>query len=59
LLRVLKRSLEEQVATRREAGETRSLLLALAEQGRRIERRAAEFRDDIELMVEAERHASR
>lgn len=51
---LMQRGLDEQAATRREVGEMRSLLLALAEQGRRVERRVGEVRDDIELMVKAE-----
>jgi len=51
---LVQRSLDEQSALRRELGEMRSLLLALADQGRRIERRVGEIRDDIELMVKTE-----
>jgi len=51
---LIQRSLDEQKTLRREVGEVRSLAVALAEQGRRIERRVAEVRDDIEVMVKAE-----
>ena len=51
---LIQRNLEEQGAIRREVGEMRSLLLAVVDQGRRTERRVAELRDDIELMVKAE-----
>jgi chromosome segregation ATPase len=40
--------------TRSEVADIRSLTLALVEQGRRLDRRFTEFRDDIELMVKAE-----
>jgi hypothetical protein len=53
-------SLNEQREIRREGGEQRSLLLALADQGQRLdrrmgdlERRMGEMRDDIELMLKA------
>lgn len=39
---------------RREMTDQRSLLLALVEQGQRLERRISETRDDIELMLRAE-----
>jgi hypothetical protein len=44
----------EQKVLRREVSEMRSLLLSVADQGRRTERRVAEIRDDIEVMVKAE-----
>jgi hypothetical protein len=54
-------SLNEQREMRREVGEQRSPLLALAEQGQRldrrmgdVERRMGEMREDIELMLKAE-----
>jgi hypothetical protein len=61
-------SLNEQREMRREVGEQRSLLLALADQGQRldrrmtdlelrmggVERRMGEMRDDIELMLKTE-----
>jgi hypothetical protein len=54
-------SLNEQRGMRREVGEQRSLLLALADQGQRLdrrmgdlERRMGEMREDIELMLKAE-----
>jgi hypothetical protein len=53
--------LNEQREMRREVGDQRSLLLALAEQGQRLdrrmgdlERRMGEMREDIELMLKAE-----
>jgi hypothetical protein len=39
---------------RREMTDQRTLLLALVEQGQRLERRISETRDDIELMLRAE-----
>jgi hypothetical protein len=39
---------------RREMTDQRTLLLALVEQGQRLERRITETRDDIELMLKAE-----
>jgi hypothetical protein len=39
---------------RREMTDQRGLLLALVEQGQRLERRITETRDDIELMLKAE-----
>jgi hypothetical protein len=39
---------------RREMADQRDLLLALVEQGQRLERRITETRDDIELMLKAE-----
>jgi hypothetical protein len=48
------RGIEETKATRREVGDMRSLLLALTDQVRRNERRMAEVRDDIEVMLKAE-----
>ncbi len=39
---------------RREMTDQRALLLALVEQGQRLERRISETRDDIELMLKAE-----
>ncbi len=50
---LMQRSLGEQAAIRREVGELRSLVLMLADQGRRIERRSTEVVDDIEVMVKA------
>ena len=39
---------------RREQDEHRSLLLGLIDQGRRVERRMSEMRDDLELMIKSE-----
>jgi len=44
----------EQKMLRGEVTEMRSLLLSVADQVRRTERRVTEVRDDIELMVKAE-----
>jgi hypothetical protein len=51
---LMHRGLDEQARNRRELTEIRSLLLAVVDQGRRTERRVAELRDDIELMLKAE-----
>jgi predicted nucleic acid-binding Zn-ribbon protein len=58
---LVQRGLDEQAALRREVGEVRSLALALADQGRRLERRfgdmerrISDIRDDLELMLRAE-----
>jgi hypothetical protein len=40
--------------SRSEVADIRSLTLALVDQGRRLDRRFTEFRDDMELMVKAE-----
>lgn len=39
---------------RREQDEHRALLLGLIDQGRRVERRVSELRDDLELMIKPE-----
>jgi hypothetical protein len=39
---------------RREMTDQRTLLLALVDQGQRLERRISETKDDIELMLKAE-----
>jgi uncharacterized protein YhaN len=61
LQNLMLQSLNEQREMRREMGEQRSLLLALADQGQRldhrmsdVERRMGEMRDDIELMLKTE-----
>jgi hypothetical protein len=41
----------DQRAILRENSDMRTLVLALVDQGRRIERRVGELRDDIEVMV--------
>ena len=58
---LVQRSVEEQAAIRRENREIRSLLLSMAEQGRRLEqrmgnleRRIDDLKDDLELMLKAE-----
>ena len=43
----------EQTTIRRENGEMRTLVLLLSDQGRRIERKLGEVRDEIELMVKS------
>ena len=50
-LRLMRREFADM---RREMGDQRSLLLALADQGQRLERRIHDVRDDIELMLKAE-----
>jgi hypothetical protein len=49
--RLMERNLTEQAALRSDLREVRSLALALSEQGRRVERRVEELRDDLELML--------
>jgi len=39
---------------RREQEEHRTLLLGVIDQGRRLERRMSEMRDDLELMIKSE-----
>ena len=58
---LVQRSLDEQGAIRKENNEMRSLLLALVEQTRRVERRMADMErrfgevvSDVELMVRSE-----
>ena len=58
---LVQRSLDEQGAIRKENNEVRSLLLALVDQTRRIERRLADVErrlgevvSDVELMVKSE-----
>ena len=43
----------EQAGMRRQNGEMRSIALLLADQGRRLERKAGEVRDEVERMVKA------
>jgi chromosome segregation ATPase len=52
--RLMERNLTEQAALRSDLREVRSLALALSEQGRRVERRVEELRDDLELMLKTE-----
>ena len=44
----------EHAEMRRQNGEMRSIVLLLADQGRRIERKVGEVRDEVELMVKSE-----
>ena len=56
MLRVLNKQAEtrrEQTTIRRENGEMRTLALLLSDQGRRIERKLGEVRDEIEPMVKS------
>ena len=50
-LRGMRRDIADQ---RREMADQRSPLLALADRGRRLERRVSEVRDDIGVMLKAE-----
>ena len=53
-LRLLREIRADQHAMRAELREHSRLLVALSENGRRIERRLEELRDDLELMLKAE-----
>jgi hypothetical protein len=54
LARLCQQTLQETRATRKEVADVRSLGLQTVDFARRIERRIAEQRDDLELMLEAE-----
>ena len=54
LARLCRQTLQETRATRKEMAEVRSLSLQTIDYARRIERRVAEQRDDLELMLKAE-----
>lgn len=52
--RQLERVLDEQRALRREVDDVRSLVLALADQNRRLDRHLSDMQADLELMVKSE-----
>jgi coproporphyrinogen III oxidase-like Fe-S oxidoreductase len=54
LARLCQQTLQETRATRKELADVRPLSLQTIEYARRIERRVAEQRDDLELMIKAE-----
>ncbi|NEW93178.1 hypothetical protein [Rhodopseudomonas sp. BR0M22] len=54
LTRLCQQTLQETRATRKELAEVRTLSLQTIDYARRIERRVAEQRDDLELMIKAE-----
>lgn len=54
IARQLDRVLEEQRLMRREMDDVRSLVLGLADQNRRIDRRITDLQADLELMIKSE-----
>ncbi len=54
LTRLCQQTLQEARATRKELADIRAVSLQTIEYARRIERRVAEQRDDLELMIKAE-----
>ncbi len=51
---LVEHSLEGQNEMRRDTDDTRRVIIAALDQGRRIERRVEELRDDLEPMIKAE-----
>jgi hypothetical protein len=54
IARQLERVLDEQRALRQEMGDVRSLVVGLADQGRRFDRKMADMQSDLELMIKSE-----
>ncbi|MDB5528511.1 MAG: hypothetical protein JWR51_1614 [Devosia sp.] len=52
--RQLERILDEQRALRQEMGDVRTLVVGLAEQNRRLDRRLVDMPSDLELMIKSE-----
>src|SRR6202012_1099616 len=58
LARLCQQTLQETRATRKEVSDVRALCLQKIDFTRRVERRIVEQRDDLELMIKAERSGS-
>jgi hypothetical protein len=54
IARQLDRVLDEQRALRQEMGDIRSLVVGLADQTRRFDRKIADMQSDLELMIKSE-----
>lgn len=52
--RQLERIFDEQRALRQEMGDVRTLVVGLAEQNRRLDRRLLDMQSDLELMIKSE-----
>jgi hypothetical protein len=54
IARQLERVLDEQRALRQETGDVRNLVIGLADQNRRLDRKLSDIQADLELMIKSE-----
>lgn len=54
IARQLERVLDEQRALRQETGDVRNLVIGLADQNRRLDRKMGDIQADLELMIKSE-----